>query len=145
MSDYVPNHRYYQVFVPKDFDRALGIKPGSAMVSPQDLFEAANVPGKQSPFLTVDYEGNLFGAENLQRFVERVHHAAGRADVRYPTVARAGFDPEALVPVGRYDLQEGLLTVTDEASLKAWLGGSVGDLNFHKYRPNRPAMPGRPF
>jgi hypothetical protein len=38
--------------------------------------------------IKVDYEGNLYHAENLRTFWERLFHAAGRHVTGYPTVAR---------------------------------------------------------
>lgn len=39
------------------------------------------------------FEGNIYGAENLKSFLQKVLHAAGRAVKRYPTVAKT-FLPE---------------------------------------------------
>jgi hypothetical protein len=57
------------------------IDPGSGVVT--DLLDAA------VPSVLVYYEGNRYGAVNLQTLEDRVRSAAGRCVARYPTVARA--------------------------------------------------------
>lgn len=44
-----------------------------------------------SPFVTVDFEGNRHGAGNLQRYADRCWLAKDRQSSWYPTVARLSF------------------------------------------------------
>jgi hypothetical protein len=54
--------------------------------------------------LLIDYEGNLYDAENLRTYEQRLMHAAGRAKDQYPTVARSMVhDPSEFIIVGEYD------------------------------------------
>lgn len=47
------------------------------------------------------YEGNLYGASNLESYDERIKCAAGRAYTRYPTVAMSGvLDPSQFDVIG---------------------------------------------
>ena len=112
---YKPKHRFFRVFVPKNAQPL--IAPGSAIVAKEPLsIEEGRV--------TVYYEGNLNGAENLRQFVERLNCAAGRCSERYPTVAMASLELSELVDVGRFDLATGQLINLDEpAALVAWLDG----------------------
>ncbi len=59
------------------------------------------LPGGQ---VLLHYEGNRYGAENLQRYDDRVHQAAGRLFQNYPTMARmqlpADVASRSLVAVG---------------------------------------------
>ncbi len=49
----------------------------------------------------VDMESNRYDAQNLQTLHEKVRHAAGRAHMRYPTVARMMVqNPEDFVVIG---------------------------------------------
>jgi hypothetical protein len=57
------------------------IKKGSGIVMRTD---------PNFPIPVIYYEGNLYGASNLESFDERIVCAAGRAHKRYPTVARCG-------------------------------------------------------
>jgi hypothetical protein len=112
-------HTRFLVYVP-NAGNTLGIAPGSAVVAPEGASEIADR-------VLVHYEGNLHGAENLQRYVDRVHCAAGRAAYRYPTIALASAHASDLTRVGRYDLTRGQLTVENAQALEAWLEGPVGD------------------
>lgn len=111
---WTPNTRFYAVFVPAN-DHLAFIDPRSAIVAP--------VAATQSAEFMVWFEGNRLGADNLHRYVERVHCAAGRADTRYPTTAIAQAQLAQLRQVGTYDFLLGRLTVADEDALKAWLDG----------------------
>lgn len=114
---YHPKHRFFRVFVPKNAHPF--IAPRSAIVAKEPLcIEEGRV--------TVYYEGNLLGAENLKQFAERLNCAAGRCSERYPTVAMASLDLSDLVDVGRFDLATGqLLNLDDPAALIAWLDGEA--------------------
>ena len=70
--------------------RSLGLAPGSAVVG---VARSAGVH--------VYFEGNVYGAENLKTWEERVVCAAGRLFRGYPTVAQAYLtDLAGLVAVG---------------------------------------------
>jgi hypothetical protein len=58
-------------------------------------------------FVLIYYEGNLYGAENLEDYTERIRCAAGRAFENYPTIARTcvekrRFKKEFII-IGRID------------------------------------------
>lgn len=83
-------------------------KPGSAIE--RQLAPGSGIVGEPHPSgVLLHYEGNLYGAANLQRYEERLKHAAGRLVGRYPTVAMmllpAAEAADALVAVGEYDAQ----------------------------------------
>ena len=111
---YVPTHPFYRVFVPTDA-AAERFDPRSAIVAAEDRTSAAG--------FTVWLESNRFGMENMTRFVERVHHAAGRADQQYPTIAKCRVMPSDVIDVARYDLANGLLAPTNLPALIRWLDG----------------------
>lgn len=69
----------------------------------------------------IDYEGNLHGASNIVTFADRVAQAAGRHTTNYPTIARAWVPSTNLVPVGRWDDTDGIVTVDNYEALAAWL------------------------
>jgi hypothetical protein len=74
--------------------RDLGIAPGSAVVAMlADDFD----------HLVIYYEGNLYGAENLRTWEQRLECAAGRLVAKYPTVARMTVENTAVRPLGEYD------------------------------------------
>jgi hypothetical protein len=107
----------YEVFVPA---------PGSMQERMIDA--ASGIVGtldEASGRILIDFEGNRFGGVNLANFADRVHHAAGRHGVRYPTVARALVAPEELIHIGEYDWERGNVSLTGaeaEQSLARWLG-----------------------
>lgn len=49
------------------------------------------------------YEGNLYGASNMVTWADRVHHAADRMAVAYPTVAKTIARPGELIRVGSFE------------------------------------------
>ncbi len=49
------------------------------------------------------YEGNIYGAQNIRTYEDKIYHAADRLVAKYPTVARTWAKPEDLVRVGTYD------------------------------------------
>jgi hypothetical protein len=67
-----------------------------------------------SQLVMVYFEGNRFGADNLQRWVDRVNCAAGRLLSRYPTVATALLPVGELEEVGVFDVDRGVATLHDE-------------------------------
>lgn len=84
------------VFIPAISDplRAV-IEPGSGIVGTTE--------GERT---IIDYEGNLYGAQNIVTWADRVMIAAGRHSVRYPTVARSWVKPEALIRVASYEYRK---------------------------------------
>lgn len=72
------------VYIPHP-DAATPIRPGSSIVG---------VPTENGVVLY--YEGNLYGAENLVSYTDRIRHAAGRLFARYPTVAKMFVTAERL-------------------------------------------------
>lgn len=88
---------------------ALVIDAGSGVVCADFLGER----------VLVYFEGNRYGASNLQTFEERVRCAAGRLVQHYPTVARGQFARADFTPVGLLSEAFGL-TITDAAAVAAW-------------------------
>jgi len=69
------------------------------------------------------FEGNVYNAENLKRFIERLITAAGRLSTNYPTMAKAGFNPSELKAVGTFNSEFNCITeLTDAGGLEAWAG-----------------------
>ena len=100
-----------KIFVPTA-DAFTTIAPGSAIVG----------RGETDGRVHVYFEGNLHGAINLERFIDRAAVAAGRLEQRYPTVAQAFMPAERLVEVGTFDCDLNRVTLTNEPALAAWLG-----------------------
>jgi hypothetical protein len=71
-----------------------------------------------SPTVTVDYEGNIYNAENLRDYTQRVQHAADRLLTRYPTTARGPFPRHTFDVVGTY--RGGVLVIIDPARVRDW-------------------------
>jgi hypothetical protein len=96
------------------------LAPGSAIVG--------------QPFgdhVLADYEGNLYGAENIKTYADRALHAAGRHVWKghgYPTVARRFLSASDLVEIGVYDTTSWSLYVGNREALASWLGISVDEL-----------------
>lgn len=74
--------------------------------------------------ITVYFEGNLYGASNLNTWEARLHQAAGRMQARYPTTAKALLPPTDLVHVGEYDTETGRCMIAPEhrSKVDAWVG-----------------------
>jgi hypothetical protein len=98
----------------------LGIVPGSGIVGTRQ----PALPGvraiEEDGLVLVDYEGNLYGASNVRTLEDRLHHAAGRHIMRYPTVARRLARVSELVFVGDYFYDEKRLLVTRPNLLEEW-------------------------
>ena len=74
----------------------------------------------------VYYEGNAFGASNLNEYHERLVSAAGRLEARYPTSSLMGVDPEDADVVAVFDTESAaVIEVFDEAALVTWSGESL--------------------
>ncbi len=88
------------------------------------IARGAGVVGTKDPhsgLVTIDYEGNVHGMQNLGKFVERLLSAADRHVCRYPTTARMVVPSAELLPVATFDTEtrridykgeEGWLTAT---------------------------------
>lgn len=110
-----PIDTLFTVYVPARPDVLRDLAPGSSIVAGDSQL------GRET--MLVHYEGNVYGAENLRRFVQRVHNAADRAAYRAPTIAMAAVATVDLIAVARFDLAAGELTeVLDATRLAAHLG-----------------------
>jgi hypothetical protein len=69
------------------------------------------------------FEGNLYGASNLERFADRAWHAAGRMQADYPTVAVRALQTSDLLLVGYLNDEVGELTLDPDTTdaLCKWL------------------------
>jgi hypothetical protein len=110
----------YDVWIPSNPHTDLGgIVRGSGIVSQGRGYRG------DSARVEVYYEGNLYGAENLSRYADRVMHAADRLSARYPTVARAVLDRHSLNWIGQYSTAMGKVMIESPGSRRAladWLG-----------------------
>lgn len=107
----------FDVYVPVDARRS-GIDPASAIV--------VGVSQRGKPTLLAYFEGNRFGARSMRQFAQRCVHAAGRAAVNYPTIAKSMLPADELVRVASFDLERAFITeITDPERLQAWLGDEV--------------------
>lgn len=68
------------------------------------------------------YEGNLYGADNIKTFADRIYMAWGRMIQNYPTIAKQAVTSEQIQIVGVFDPTFGVVTVTNEQALQNWLG-----------------------
>lgn len=101
-------------------------RAGSGVVSSE--------PPNEAGFVTVDYEGNLYGSWGMEIFANRVFHAHDRQAAGYPTIARLMVQVVDLRRVGVFDAEEGVVDLDDphavegnRAVLAAWLGVAVVD------------------
>lgn len=98
--------------------------PVSGTVLERMIVRGSGIVGTPHPPGTdrvlIDYEGNLYGSENLKTYEDRLLHAGGRHAVRYPTVARMAARSEDLLLVGSYDTETRELHVSDQPALDAW-------------------------
>jgi hypothetical protein len=85
-------------------------------------------PRSEEGTILVHFEGNRFGALNLQRWADRVSCAADRLLAKYPTVASAVLMTSDLREVGSFDPDTGSVCLYDEDSralVGNWLGSEV--------------------
>jgi hypothetical protein len=96
------------------------IVPGSAIVS-------AHPVGAQ---VLCYLEGNLYGAENIKTYADRVLHAASRLRTGYPTSAVRSISRSAIIPVGTFDDSFGEVVIQDTrtSALASWLDVPVDAL-----------------
>lgn len=104
----------FDLYVPASADN-LGIDAASAIV--------AAVSQRDKERVLIYYEGGRFGGQEMKRYEVRALHAAGRASVAYPTIAKSSVERDRLIRVGSIDLASRRVTQIDEpALLQAWLG-----------------------
>lgn len=109
------------VLVPKpDTQPAKWIIPGSGIVTADSGDDAA---------VEVYYEGNRYGSSDMQTFEQKVHHAAGRLDAKYPTIARGRWATVDFEPVGVYrfsaDWQERHLEIFNQEAVDRWCANAA--------------------
>lgn len=102
---YEPDRRRLAVYVPG---------PGSFQPAPR----SAIVGTPTETGVVIDYEGDIYGWGLSYR--ERLAHAADRHIQHYPTVARASVPAGALVRVGSWHAELGVLEVEDPDALSKW-------------------------
>lgn len=91
------------VYVPVDtHPQSGGIAPASGIVGK---------PIKDTDLIKVYFEGNLFGAENLNTYLDRLTLAAGRCAQKAPTTAFAVIEKSKLSIVGAMDTEDYSLTL----------------------------------
>jgi len=78
-------------------------------------------PGK----LHVYFEGNIHGAGNINTFEDKLFHAWGRMDQRYPTTAQMVVDDHDVLHVGAFDPESKAFfprpSRSRQVMLKQWL------------------------
>ena len=74
--------------------------------------------------IRIYYEGNVIGAENLQRYRDKAAQAAGRMlhsyPAGYPTRAREDVDPRELVEVGAIDAKTYRIDISARPTDLSW-------------------------
>lgn len=94
------------------------IAPGSGIVG-------SAVETEEGPKIRIDFEGNIYGADNIKTFGDRVYQAVSRHggpdQPPYPTTARRVVDPHTVKAVGHFDQKEGRVIVEDQDALLEWL------------------------
>ncbi len=93
------------------------IAKGSAIVSNSDMPHQNGLRG----FL-IYYEGNIYGAANMTRFVERALSAAGRMRERYPTAAMMRAAAADLKQIGTFHYPSSTLSICDGEAFRQWAG-----------------------
>ena len=69
------------------------------------------------------FEGNAYGAVNLESFYGRLRSAAGRLVQNYPSIAYGTALQQDLTPVARFDLDRmAFVEIMDAARLAEWAG-----------------------
>jgi hypothetical protein len=127
--------KYYDVFVPAE-GRLDSIAPGSAIVG--ELTNAELHDGRR--LVQVYYEGNLYGAMNMDTYEGRMVIAADRLSVHYPTIAQRLVPVDDLICIGTWCHETQTLDVEEPELLEAWKaqhwqasGGSMAEA-WQKYR-----------
>ena len=110
------------IYVPRpDSAAERTVARGSALVGRHDSVRRVAVDGHEDVMQEVHYEGNVYGAENLRSFEERVAVAAGRLVANYPTVARGWFSDRDLILVGAYNPEQDEVDIHAAEDLARWL------------------------
>lgn len=101
------------IYCPKpDSPMAKTLKPGSAIVGDPDKITEGRAH--------IYYEGNVYGAENMRQYTERLLHAGGRLTTKYPTVAQAFIPLDELDEVGVYNTDSKTTLISEPEILLAW-------------------------
>lgn len=97
--------------------KRFNIKSGSAIVA------LKNQDGENRK---VFFEGNVYGSEDLESFESKLLHAAGRAVMNYPTIAKAFIPLSQLHCVGEYDYERKCFvgSAENDGALQNWLSNS---------------------
>lgn len=80
--------------------------------------------------LLLDYEGARYGQASIRTYADKLHHAAGRHDTRYPTAARVWIDPKDATLVGSYHYDYGRFEPAggwELVQVAKWLDAYDGD------------------
>jgi hypothetical protein len=105
------------------------IAPASAIVSSSDA------SGER---VLCHYEGNLFNAQNLESYFQRLISAGGRLASNYPTAAMGEFDPTDFIVAGTFDwARQGVTQVFDADGLAAWAGEPIEAIAGTVYPPGQ--------
>jgi hypothetical protein len=108
------------IFVPVEAYQAMtDIGPGSGIVGYP--FGTDRMPGA-SDSLNVYFEGNIYEAENLKKWTDKVRQAYGRMVLSYPTIAKSIVAADHFQMVGNTD--GNVVTITDMPALQRWLAFS---------------------
>lgn len=80
--------------------------------------------------INIFFEGNIYGAENLKTFEDRVYMAASRFASCAPTVARGVFDQKDFIEIGVYDfdLKRFLLKDGQQEMFDSWVDETLHSL-----------------
>jgi hypothetical protein len=126
--------RSFDLYVPPEHSPLRGeLLPGSAVVGELRRTDDGDL------VFQIDFEGNRYGAVNLQTYGQRCMQAAGRMAADYPTTARRLLSSdqarEQLDLIGTYDDGERLVYLDGEAQrarLADWLGvDEIADAELH--------------
>lgn len=96
------------------------LAPGSAIVTALETVKGV-FPDIDC---TVFFEGNLYKAEMLSTFCQKLACAAGRMATKYPTVATSKVSSSELIYVGTYDYEYKLVEITRPDLVMAWEKGT---------------------
>lgn len=130
-------HVSLPVYVPREGGKDHNIAKGSGIVGiPFDqnvkgkIFDSPEILDElsDSHYVRLYFEGNLYNAENMRKFEDRVMNAADRGVTRYPTIAFLAVTRKQLaedfVQVGTFRYHDNEFVITDEASqvlLDRWI------------------------
>lgn len=102
-----------------------------ADISCSDIARGSGIAGipATSPdeMITVYFEGNLYGAENLTSYESRIALAAGRCLESYPTIAKTMLPQSELIKVGIFDveLKRFCLDIAQHETVQLWIDEQV--------------------